>query len=358
MTDERRDLTRITSLAELTELARLRLSPGAFDYVAGGSWDEVTLAENTAAFRRRRFLGSVLHGVRDPDLSTVILGRSVPTPFGVAPMAQYGFCHPDAELPAARAAVQAGWTFVLSTLSTRSIEEVAAAAGEGPGRRWFQLYIQKDLGLSRSLVERAEAAGFEAVVVTVDLPVIGYRDRDLRGTGLDLDYGNFRPAPGETDTRTLGRGNPPLTWDLIDQVRSWTGLPLLIKGILVSQDAVRAVEHGAQGIVVSNHGGRQLDRVPAAIDALPGVVAAVDGRAEVFLDSGVRRGLDVVTALALGARAVFVGRPVLYGLAVGDGAGVSRVAEILAQETRRAMVLLGAATVSDLGPGLLLETPG
>lgn len=353
------DLSGIVALAEVEALARERLgdtSPAALDYVAGGSWDEVTLADNAAAFRRRRFRASVLSGVQAADLSTTILGRPAATPLGVAPMAQYGFCHPGAEGGAARAAVAAGWTFALSTLSTLSMERVAEEAGEGPGRRWFQLYIQKDLGLSRSLVERAEAAGYEALVVTVDLPMIGYRDRDLRSTGLELHYGNMPTAPGVT-TRTIGRGHPPLTWDLMDEVRSWTRLPLLIKGILVPEDAVRAVEHGAQGVVVSNHGGRQLDRTPAAIDALPGVVAAVDGRAEVFLDGGVRRGLDVVMALALGARAVFTGRPVLYGLAVAGEAGVARVMEILAAETQRAMVLLGAACVADLHPGLVLEGP-
>jgi 4-hydroxymandelate oxidase len=349
------ELAGLATLAEIEERARERLHPGALDYVAGGSWDETTLAENAAAFRRRRFRGSVLHGVQSADLGTSVLGLPAPTPFGVAPMAQYGFCHPDGEVPAAQAAAQAGWTFAVSTLATRSLEEIASVAGTGPGRQWFQLYVQKDLGLSRSLVERAEAAGYGALVVTVDLPVIGYRDRDLRGTGLALHYGNMPPAPGETDTRTLGRGHPPLTWGLIDEVRSWTRLPLLVKGILEPGDAVRAVEHGAQGIVVSNHGGRQLDRVPAAIDALPGVVTAVGDQAEVFLDGGVRRGLDVVMALALGARAVFVGRPILHGVAIGGEAGVLRVMEILRLETQRAMVLLGAARVADLEPGMLLE---
>ena len=325
--------------------------------MAGGSWDETTLADNGAAFRRRQFRASVLSGVMaaDVDLSTTVLGRPVPTPFGVAPMAQFGFCHPDAELPAAAAAATAGWTFALSTLSTRSIEEVARACAPGsPGDRWFQLYVQDDLGVSRSLVERAEAAGYTALVITVDLPVIGYRDRDLRGTGLALHYGNLPPV-GDATTTTIGRRHPPLTWDLIDRVRTWSSLPMLIKGILVPEDARLAVEHGAAGVVVSNHGGRQLDRVPAALDALPGVVAAVGDRAEVYMDGGIRRGLDVVMAVALGARAVFVGRPVLYGLTIGGEAGVTRVMEILRRETERAMVLLGVARVADLRPDLVLE---
>jgi 4-hydroxymandelate oxidase len=276
-------------------------------------------------------------------------------PLGVAPMAQYGFCHPDGELPVARAAAAAGWTFTLSTLSTRSLEEVAATAQGGLGGRWFQLYVQRDLEVSRSLVERAEAAGYAAVVFTVDLPVLGYRDRDLRGTGLPLHYGNF-PSPAGGDSRTIARGHPPLTWDLVDEVRGWSGLPLVIKGILTGEDACRAVEHGAAGIVVSNHGGRQLDRTPAAIDALAEVVAAVDGAAEVYLDGGVRRGLDVVTALAMGARAVFVGRPILYALGLAGEAGVTRALEILRVETERAMILLGAGSVDALGPHLLDPT--
>jgi 4-hydroxymandelate oxidase len=352
------DLEGVVSLRELEALARDCLPEPALDYVAGGSWDEVTLRENGEAFRRRRFRARVLSGVRAADLSTTLLGRPVAMPLGVAPMSQHGFCHPDGELASARAAAAAGWTFALSTLSTRSLEEVAQAAdGAGEGRRWFQLYLQEDLAFSRSLVERAAAAGYDAIVVTVDLPVLGYRDRDLRGTGLPLRYGNF-VTPDGGDTRTIGRGHPPLTWALIDQVRGWSQLPVIVKGILVGDDARRAVDIGAAGVVVSNHGGRQLDRVPAAIDALPEVVAAVAGEAEVYLDSGVRRGLDVVLALALGARAVFIGRPILYGLAVGGETGVARALEIVRRETERAMVLLGAATVGDLGPHLVLPSRG
>jgi 4-hydroxymandelate oxidase len=350
------ELAHVASLAELEAIASARLPDGAREYVAGGSWDETTLLDNSAAFRRLRFRGRVLAGVTAADLSTTILGRPARTPFGVAPTAQHGFCHPDGEVPAARAAAAAGWTFALSTLSTRSLEEVAdAVVDAGPARRWFQLYVQQDLGLSRALVQRAAAAGYEAIVLTVDLPVLGYRDRDLRGTGLALRHGNFEVGPRE-DTRTLGRGHPPLTWDLVDDVRGWSELPLIVKGILDPEDACLAVEHGAAGIVVSNHGGRQLDRVPASIDALPAVVEAVAGQAEVYLDGGVRRGLDVVLALALGARAVFVGRPILYGIAAAGEAGAARAMEILRVETERAMILLGAASVRDLGPHLVLPS--
>lgn len=348
------DLAGIVALAEFEALARQRLPAAAFDYVAGGSWDETTLDDNTAAFRRSRFRASVLSGTMSADLATTILGRTAATPFGIAPMAQFGFCHPEAELPAARAAAAAGWTFTLSTLSTRSIEEVAeAAVGGGPGSRWFQLYVQGDLGFSRSLVDRAVAAGYEALVVTVDLPMLGYRDRDLRGTGLELHYGNFgRPSDG--NSKTIARGHPPLTWELMDEVRSWSSLPLIIKGILVGDDARLAVQHGASGVVVSNHGGRQLDRAPAAIDALGEVVEGVAGQAEVYLDGGVRRGLDAVLALAMGARAVFVGRPILYALAAGGEPGVARALEIIRKETERAMILLGAGSIRELTPRLVL----
>jgi 4-hydroxymandelate oxidase len=348
------ELERFATLAALEAVARRRLSEAALEYVAGGSWDETTLRENGEAFRRLRFRARVLSGVTAADLSTTILGRPVRTPLGVAPMAQHGFCHPDGEVPAARAAAAAGWTFALSTLATRSLEDVAAATVDlGGARRWFQLYVQEDFDLSRSLVERAEAAGYEAIVVTVDLPMVGYRGRDLRGTGLTLRRGNF-PNVALDDTKTIGRRHPPLTWDLLDTVSGWTRLPLIVKGILDPDDACLAVAHGAAGVVVSNHGGRQLDRVPASIEALPAVADAVAGSAEVYLDGGVRRGLDVVMALALGARAVFVGRPILYGIAAGGEAGAARAMEIIRMETERAMILLGAQAIRDLGPELLI----
>jgi 4-hydroxymandelate oxidase len=352
-----------STLAAFEAAAREQLPPAVIDYVAGGSWDEVTLYENTAAFRQLRFRPSVLSGVTQADLSTTILGQPAAIPLGVAPMAQYGWCHPEAELPAASAAAAAGWTFALSTLSTRSLEEVASgaagsvaspgAAGQGP--RWFQLYIQADLGFSRSLVERAAAAGYSAVVVTVDLPAVGYRGTDLRAGQLRQVLGNFPEA--DARARTAG-ARPALTWELIAAVRSWSRLPLLIKGILTAEDACRAVEHGLDGIVVSNHGGRQLDRTPASIDALREVVPAVEGRAEVFLDGGVRRGLDVVLALALGAKAVFIGRPILYALSVGGEAGVARAMQIVRLETERAMVLLGAGSVRELTPKLVQVPTG
>jgi isopentenyl diphosphate isomerase/L-lactate dehydrogenase-like FMN-dependent dehydrogenase len=251
-----------------------------------------------------------------------------------------------------RKAPFAGVPFALSTVGSRTIEEVAAVAGDAP--RWFQLYVTHDRNFNRSLVERAEAAGYRAMVVTVDLPVLSVRDVDAR-TGFDIGaegMGHFtRDVHGTTFQEILSaRFATDLSWTDVEAIRSWTSLPVAIKGILTPVDARLAVEHGAAGVVVSNHGGRQPDRVAPAIDALPGVVEAVAGRAEVYLDGGVRRGTDVVTALALGARAVFAARPFLYALAGGGEQGVHRAFEILRQETEIAMALLGTPRVSDIGP--------
>ena len=287
-------------------------------------------------------------------------------PVAIAPMASHGLAHPDAELATARAAAAAGIPFIPSTMSSASMEEIAAAA---PGAtRFFQLYAQVDPGRTRSLVERAAAAGYGAIVLTVDLPELGYRDRDRRsGFSLDVPHGNFRDgaepthgshAPDAED----GTGADPgedveavdqwiaknLTWDSLATIRSWSPLPLVLKGILTGEDARLAVEHGVDAIVVSNHGGRQLDRSPAAIDALEEIVAAVPDGTEVWVDGGVRRGLDIAIACALGARGVLVGRPILWALAAGGQAGVERALAILREEFELALQLLGAPTPADL----------
>ncbi len=343
------DLDRIVSLAELEALADKLLPAQVLDFVAGGSWDELTLADNRAAFRRWQLRPRVLRGTPPVDLRTELLGRPVTMPVGISPTSQHGHCHPDAEIATAQAAAEAGVPFVLSMMSSRSIETVAdAAVGSGPGPRWFQLYVQRDMGFARSLVERASAAGYEAVVLSVDMAAPGYRDRDARWPRpLVGSYANFPTDEG--DLRGLAsRRRVPLTWDDLDDIAGWSSLPLVLKGILVAEDARLAAEHGAKAVWVSNHGGRQLDRVAATVDALEEVVAAVDGRVEVSLDGGVRRGLDVVTALALGARAVMIGRPALHGLAVGGRDGARRALEILRTETDRAMALLGTPSVDDL----------
>jgi 4-hydroxymandelate oxidase len=341
-------------VAELEAIARERMHPGAFDYVAGGAWDEISLAENEAAWRRYRFRPRVMVDVGRVDPSTTLLGGPAAFPLAVAPMATHGLAHPLGEIATARAAAAAGVPFTMSTMASRSIETVAEAAPAG--RNWFQLYVQAKPDQTRRLVERAEAAGFEAIVLTADLPILGYRERDRRsGFDLAVPLGNFA-----IDDRPTHRPDAPgydaldawdersLTWDDLATIRGWTALPLVIKGVLTGEDAALAVEHGAAAVVVSNHGARQLDRTIAPVDALEEVVTAVDGRAEVWVDGGVRRGLDIAIALALGARGVLVGRPAFWGLAAGGQPGVERVFEILREELEIAMALLGAPTVAAL----------
>jgi 4-hydroxymandelate oxidase len=352
------DLGRIVSLADFEPLARTVLEPAVFDYVAGGTWDEQSLAEAEAAWRRRRLRPRVLVDVDRVDPATTMAGGPATLPLGIAPMAAHGLVHPEAELATARAAAAAGVPFTLSTMSSASIEAVAAAAPDGV--RWFQLYAQADPRRSRRFVERAAAAGYGAIVLTVDLPVLGYRERDLRsGFNLAVPHGNFTDDTGpdhashggqrdggyDVITTDLERG---LTWSDVAEIRSWSSLPLFLKGILTAEDARLAVAEGVAGIVVSNHGARQLDRAVATADALEEVVRAVDGRAEVWVDGGIRRGLDVVTALALGARGVLVGRPILWALAAGGQAGVERALAILRTEIVIALTLLGAPTPGDL----------
>jgi 4-hydroxymandelate oxidase len=349
------DVRAIHRLADFEPLARLAMDPGAFDYVAGGSWDEVTLADNEAAWRRRRLRPRVLVDVSRIDPSTTFLGASTTLPVAIAPMAVHGIAHPDGETATARGAAAAGVPFVLSTTSSRTIEEVATAAPDAT--RWFQLYVQADAGVTRSLVERAAAAGYRAVVLTVDLPVLAYRDRDRRSGWQLPSLGNFPEDSATHGSRAPASFDaleeqiqPGLTWADLATIRSWSSLPFIVKGIMTVDDARIAIDHGVDGIVVSNHGARQLDRVEATADVLGAVVDAVGGRAEVWVDGGVRRGLDIVIALALGARGVLVGRPMFWALAMGGQAGVERGLAILAEELQVAMALLGARTVADIRP--------
>lgn len=337
----------VHSLREFEALARKRLDPAAYAYFAGGAWDEATLRDNEAAFGRRRLLPRVLVDVGAVDPSTTMLGTPVAMPVAFAPLALQGLAHPEGELVPARAASRAKLIYCLSTLANRSLETVAAA---GRGTRWFQLYVLRDRGRTSDLVLRAAAAGYKALVLTVDLPRPGYRERELRAPLRDHgELGNMGDVTGPDFLTSIGEEiDPTVGWDDLAWVRSLTDLPLVVKGILDPADAVGAVEHGAAGIVVSNHGGRQLDRAPASIDVLEAVVDAVAGRAEVYLDSGVRRGTDVVMAVAMGARAVLIGRPYVFALAAGGESGVARCLEILGEEVRLAMALLGAPTVAQL----------
>jgi 4-hydroxymandelate oxidase len=346
------------TLADFATIAQERMHPASYDYVAGGAWDEVSLAEAEAAWRRYRLRPRVLVDVSRVDPSTTLLGMPAAYPAATAPMAVHGLAHPDAELATARAAAGAGVPFTLSTMSSRSIEEVAEATPDGTN--WFQLYVQARPERSRRLVARAEAAGFRAIVLTVDLPILGYRVRDRRhGWELGVPLGNFqtRGVPGQGPShRPSATGydvleahrNRSLVWDDIAEIRGWSSLPLVLKGILTAEDARLAVEHGADALVVSNHGARQLDRVPAPIDVLAEVVAAVGGRAEVWVDGGVRSGLDIAIALALGARGTLVGRPLLWALASGGRAGVERALAILREEFEIALALLGTPTPADI----------
>ena len=344
------DLGDVTTVADFEAPAHERLHPAAWAYYAGGGWDQITLRENVEAWRRFRFRPRVLVDVSEIDLSTTLLGHAVSMPIGVAPAALHGLAHRDGELATARAATAARVVNVVSTVASRSIEEVAAASADG--LRWFQLYEQRDRAQSRDFVQRAEAAGYRAIVLTVDLPVLGYRD-DIMRLGFEPGsraYGNLagRPSVGGGLDDLIDMGSVSLTWDTLTEIRSWSSLPLVLKGILTAEDARLAVEHGAAAVWVSNHGGRQLDRSPAAIDVLDEIVEAVDGRAEVYLDGGVRRGTDVVTALAMGARAVFIARPLLYALACAGEPGVDKALSILREETERALSLVGASRPSDL----------
>jgi len=347
------------NLFELEALAREKLPRKFFDYYASGAQDEVTLRENRAAFQRLTLAYRVLVDVSHRDPATTVLGERVSFPALVAPTAFQRLAHPDGELATVRAAGGEGTVMILSTLSNTSVEEVVAAAS---GPVWFQLYVYKDRKITEGLVRRAEAAGCRAIVLTADAPVIGRRERDIRNRfhlppGLSVanllpeGYGELVKAAGDSGLAAYVSAliDPALSWRDVDWLRSLTGLPLVIKGIVRPDDALRAAEAGAAAVVVSNHGGRQLDTAPATIDVLPEVAEALAGHpVEIFMDGGVRRGTDILKALALGARAVLVGRPILWGLATGGEAGAASVLRLLRNELDLAMALAGAPTVADI----------
>lgn len=350
---------RLLTIDDYEKAARKRLSSMAYDYFRSGSDDERTLKRNRKAFRRFEIWPRMLVDIAERDLETEVLGTRIEFPVLVAPTAYHRLAHPDGESETARGAAAAGTIFVLSTLSTTSIEDVAAAS---TGPMWFQLYIHKDRGLTKSLVERAQAAGFLAIVLTVDAPVLGRRLADERNefalpqgmSMVNLEADLITPGGGSSLSEYLAtRHDPSVTWDDIEWLRSITSLPLLIKGVLRADDAARAVQAGSAGVIVSNHGGRQLDGAPASIDALHDVVDAVNGRAEIFLDGGVRWGTDVLKAVAMGAKAVLVGRPVLWGLALDGAEGVTAVLHLFRDELSTAMALAGCAGIASVTPDLI-----
>jgi isopentenyl diphosphate isomerase/L-lactate dehydrogenase-like FMN-dependent dehydrogenase len=343
--------------------ARASLPKAIYDYFAGGAEDEAAVAGNRAAFSRWRFRYRVLTGASDPDLSCEVLGRTQTMPVQLAPAATQRMAHPDGELAAARAAAAAGVVYCLSTLSTTSLEAVAGAA---QGGRWFQLYVFRDRGITTDMLDRVLAAGYQAIALTVDTPILGRRERDLRnafGLPAGFRYENLMGPLTQSGPADLGESalasyftaqlDHALTWKDLEWLVSYTRLPVLVKGVVRADDARRCLAGGARGIIVSNHGGRQLDYSIATLDALPAVVEAVGGEIPVLVDGGVRRGTDVLKALALGARSVMIGRPYLWALTVGGEAGVRRLLDLLREEISVSMSLLGIRRLDELSRDLL-----
>jgi 4-hydroxymandelate oxidase len=358
---------RLVNLAEYESRAREIAQGSTLDYYDGGSNDEITLRENVAAFSRITLYPRVLRGVGQRDLNTTVLGLPISMPVIVAPIALIGMLHKGGEVPVVRAASDAGSIITLSTVSVTPVEDVVAAASVPV---WFQLYVYKDRSASEALVRRVEAAGCTALQLTADTPVLGRRERDIRNRfALPADLwapnltadGKLPPPDGSGSKSPLAAAidelfDPNLTWDDIAWLTSISTLPVLVKGILRADDARRAVDAGAAGVVVSNHGGRQFDTAPAAIDALGPIADAIGDRAEIILDGGVRRGSDIVKAIAFGARAVQVARPIVWGLVVDGEDGVRDVLALLRDELDLAMALAGCRSVDEISSNLL--SPG
>jgi 4-hydroxymandelate oxidase len=342
------------NLADFEALALARLAPPVRAYIAGAAADEISLRRNRSAFDEILLKPRVLRDVSHIDTAAEVCGQSLRVPILLAPTAYHRMAHPEGERATARGAGASGATMVVSALATTRFEEIAEAAA---GPLWFQLYVQRDRAFTRDLVQRVEAAGCKAICITVDTPVLGTRNRETReGFALapDLDRANLRGHAGATAGHFDESGvystllDPTLTWKEIDWICGFAKVPILLKGIMAPEDAALALDHDVAGLIVSNHGARNLDTTPAAIEALPGVAAAAGGKLPILFDGGIRRGTDVVKALALGARAVLVGRPCLYALAAAGAAGVERVLQILSTELVTAMALCGCTSIAEI----------
>jgi len=352
----------LLNVADYARAARAKLPKDVCDYYEGGALDEITLRENVTGWERLKLHYRVLAGVGPRELGTTVLGQRISMPIAIAPTAFHKLACPEGEIAAAKAAKAAGTLFILSSLSNTAMESVFPHVGSP---RWFQLYIYKDKEVTRALVQRAEAAGAEAIVLTVDAPGLGTRERDARNRftlPAALTVENLAP---------LGKGKMPdvqgsglaayvrdnfksdLSFDDLDRLCGCTQLPVIVKGVCRVDDARRIVEHGAKAVVVSNHGGRQLDTAPPTCEVLSLVAGAVGDRCEIYVDGGIRRGSDVLKAIALGARAVMVGRPMLYGLCVGGEQGATAILEILRRELDEAMLLCGCTKLGDIDGSLL-----
>lgn len=352
----------LLSVADYGRAAKAKLARGALDYYEGGALDEITLRENTAGWERMKIHYRVLAGVGERDLRTSVLGQAISMPACVAPTAFHKLACEAGEIASARAAKAAGTLFILSSLSNTPMEQVLAEAGSP---RWFQLYVYKDREVTRELVARAQAAGAEAIALTVDAPGLGTRERDMRNRFTlpeGLAIANLAPLGKGELPQVSGSGlaayvrdnfKSDLSFADLDWLCSCTNLPVVVKGVCRAGDARRSAEHGAKAVVVSNHGGRQLDTAPATCEVLPHVVDAAGDLCEIYVDGGIRRGSDVLKAIALGARAVLVGRPVLWGLTVAGEEGAARILEILRRELDEAMLLSGCTKLSDIDSSLL-----
>jgi len=349
------------NVADIQAMASAKLPKATFEYIATGSADQITLKENVAAFQRLRVFPPLMKGVADADLSTTALGQKIELPIILAPVAAQRMYHPQGGVAAARAAAKSGTIYGVSSSVGHSVEEIGAASG---GPKWFQLYVPQDRAIARQLVQRVERAGYQAIIVTVDLGE--WKDADRRNRFSlpkemlvkhlrDIGFDQITSAMSYDEIIAFNAQawDVSLTWEFFDWLRGITKLPILIKGVLRAEDAKKAVSIGLDGVIVSNHGGRRLDGMPATIDMLPVVAEAVAGRAEVYMDGGIRRGTDVLKALAFGARAVLIGRPYAWALAADGEAGVIKVIDLLRDELRNAMTATGCARVADVEESLI-----